>query len=243
MRPDRHLQAFIDALLAEAADAEPLGILAPLYAALRQEVLFTAASFLPFEPPDWSVAACYTHEFGPDLQVSLSGLDRGLSGEHVRLPGLKHPNEVIDLGACLDAAQVLQGTFGEGMRRLEQMRGMALVPFVRGIPMGAFGLHRPMSMPEFDREERAAFCWHITQAARALDYRRLVERAERSGPAILIVAPSETRLISYTDEAQALLAALPEGESLTVPPDAQHVTLWVLGEKSTWRTAWIFCTT
>jgi hypothetical protein len=52
MNPDRHLQAFVDALYAEAADADPLGILPPLYAALREQVDFTAASFLQYAPPD-----------------------------------------------------------------------------------------------------------------------------------------------------------------------------------------------
>jgi DNA-binding CsgD family transcriptional regulator len=103
---------------------------------------------------------------------------------------------------------------------------------VRGIPIGAFGLHRPTSLPEFDREERSIFRWHVTQAARALDYRQLVERFERSGPAIMIVAPSENSLISFTDEAQALLGALPEGETLTVPADAAHASLWVLGGRT-----------
>ena len=57
MNPDRHLQAFVDALYAEAADADPLGFLAPLDAALRQTVEYSAASFLQFAPPDGTVAA------------------------------------------------------------------------------------------------------------------------------------------------------------------------------------------
>jgi hypothetical protein len=32
------------------------------------------------------------------------------------------------------------------------------------------------------------------------------------------------------DEAQVLFASLPEGETLTVPADAQHASLWVLNE-------------
>lgn len=230
--PDRHLQAFIDALYAEAADADPLGILTPLCASLRQYLRFTTASFIEVQAPDWVMASCHIHDIGADGCVRLCGDHRGLAAARIGLPGLKHPNQVIGIGECLDLAQLPADRLGEDLRRLVALRGLALVPFVRGIPIGVFGLHRPMETPEFDREERALFRWHATQAARALDYRRLVERVERGGPAILIVAPTENRLISLTDEAQALLDALPGGETLSLPADAQHCAVWVLGNRT-----------
>lgn len=122
--------------LLEAAAVDPLGLHPLIFAALRRYVSFSSASVLKCDPPDWRMTACCTHDIGPDLLPSLAEPYRCMAVGQIRLAGLRHPNEVLDMAECLDAERVLRGEFGEALRHLGDGRRVALVPLVREIPTG-----------------------------------------------------------------------------------------------------------
>lgn len=229
---ERHLRKFVDEVYGEPASEDPLGVLGPLYTALRKEVSFSSGTFLHFNPSDWTVSAPYTHDIGPDLMQTYTDHYCRLDPYRIQLPNLKHPNQVARMSDFVDVDQVFRGEFGEAMRRAGYFHCMAMVPFVRGSPVGAFGVQRPRSKHDFDRKEQEVFQWFVFQAAKAMDYRRLVARLHRVDPATMIVAPSERRVLALTEGTRALLADLPEGSMLTVPSDSQHCCLCLVGAKT-----------
>lgn len=230
--PERHLRNFLDEVCGEAADADSLGVLGPLFAALRKQLSLSSGLFIRIDPSDWRVTVPYAYEIAPDVMRGYMEHYYRLDPFSAQLTNLKRPNEVVLLSDIVDVEHLIRGEFGEGMRLAGFFHAMAIVPFVRGVPLGAVAVHRPRHYPDFGPNERALFRWFVSHAARVMDYRHLVSRLSQPDPATMVVAPGERRVLALTEEARSLLHALPDGKVLSLPPDPQHACLWQFGGKT-----------
>lgn len=224
-RAERHLRSFIDEVYGEAAGVDPLGVLAPLFAALKKQFSFASGLFVRFDPSDWTIAVPYTHEIDAALMEAYAEHYYLLDPYRVHLTNLQRPNEVIRMSDFVDVERVMQGEFGEAMRMLDYFHAMAMVPFVRGVPMGAVAVHRPRRQADFGEKERRLFRWFVSHATRAMDYRHLVARLRQPDPATMVVDLPERRILALTNEARAVLEAMPAGMGIALPSDPDRTCL------------------
>ena len=154
---ERHLRNFMDEVYGEPAGADPLGVLGPLFATLKKQFSFASGLFVRFDPSDWSIAVPYTHDIDPDVMRAYAEHYYLLDPYRVHLTNLQRPNEVIRMSDFVNVKHVSQGEFGDAMRMLDYFHAMAMVPFVRGVPMGAVAVHRPQRQADFGEKERSCF--------------------------------------------------------------------------------------
>lgn len=221
----RHLRNFIDEVYGESAGADPLGVLDPLFAALIRQFSFASGLFVRFDPADWTISVPYTHNIDEALMQAYAEHYYLLDPYRVHLANLKRPDEVVRMSDFVDVGQLSQTEFGDAMRLLDYYHAMAMVPFIRGVPLGGVAVHRPRRQRDFDEKERALFRWYVSHAARAMDYRHLLARLQHPEAATMVVDLAERRILALTDEARAVLAAMPEGTGFALPPEPNRTCL------------------
>ncbi|MBK8335143.1 MAG: hypothetical protein IPL03_00525 [Sterolibacteriaceae bacterium] len=214
----RHLRNFVDEVYGESAGADPLGVLQPLFAALTRQFSFASGLFIRFDPNDWTISVPYTHNIDEVLMQAYAERYYLLDPYRVHLVNLKRPNEAVRMSEFVDVGQLSQSEFGDAMRQLDYYHAMAMVPFVRGVPLGGVAVHRPRRRRDFDEKERALFRWYVSHAARAMDYRHLLARVQHPDAATMVVDLPARCILALTDEARAVLAAMPEGTGFALPP-------------------------
>jgi DNA-binding CsgD family transcriptional regulator len=245
--PGHHLQSFIDEIYGEVAEADALDVLGPLFRAMGTRLPFSSGLFVRFDPSDWTVTVPYTQNVDPDPMPAHGGHCRRLDPHRLRLTDLTRPNEVVPMADIVDVDRVGRGDYGEPMNILDHCHAMAMVPFVRGVPLGAVAVRRPRLQPDFDPDERAVFRWMVSHAARAMDYRHLISRLRHPDPATMIVDVPERRILALSDEARAVLAGMPDDRVLVLPSESDRPGLLLsggqpytvcsadLGSRSLWR--------
>jgi DNA-binding CsgD family transcriptional regulator len=118
------------------------------------------------------------------------------------------------------------------MRLANYAHCMAIVPMVRGLPAGGFGVHRPAAKHDFAPSEQAILRWFVTLAARAMDYRQLAAGPRHPDRCAMIVAPAEGRVVALSDGLRAILAQLPDDALLTVPAADAPRSIWRAGGRT-----------
>lgn len=225
--PAVRLREFFDGLYGEPGVCGLESIPQALFRALRLQFPFSSGFFLQFDPSDWNVTTACTYGLTMEDMRPYNTHYCRLDPYRIHLPNLKRPNEVVRVSDFTDEAKLLDTEFGEAMRMFDYFHSMAIAPFVRGMPVGAFAVHRPRQGQDFTCREQAVFRWCATHAARAMDYRRLAAHLRQPGPATIVVSPAEQRILSMTDEALNVLAGIPDGSAFALPADPEHTRLWL----------------
>lgn len=230
--PEYQQRAFVDRVYDDSVEGDPLDVLPMLFEALRTQVSFASGTYVRFDPLDWTVSVPYMHEIEAEVVRGISERYCRLNPYRIHLPHLKHPNEVVRMSDFVDVKQVFRGEFGEAMRLVGCFHCMAMVPLVRGMPLGAFSVHRPGTSTDFAEEEQAAFRWFVGHAAKAIDYRRALARLRRPDPAALVISPAQRRVVALTEEAQLLLARAGDSDPLPLPACSGDLQVWSISGKA-----------
>ena len=229
--PGVQLADFFDQLYGEPGCLDPSGILRALFEALRKQLAFSSGFFLQFDPSDLDVSIGYVYGMSDEDMRPYSTHYYRLDPYRIRLPNLRSPNQVVRASDFVDLDRLANAEFGEAMRLFDYFYAMAISPFVRGRPVGAFAVHRPRRGGDFTVRERTLFRWFVAHATRAMDYRRLAARLLNPGPATIVIAPADRRILSMSEEACSILSEMPEEGIFVLPADAGHNFVWLSAGK------------
>jgi DNA-binding CsgD family transcriptional regulator len=169
----------------------------------------------------------------------------------IRGPGLKSPNQAIRFSDVADIATVWKGEFGSFMQRVPYYHALALVPLIKGVPLGVFSIHRRRNQRDFDSVEQERFRAYFQHVAKGIEYRRLCIERGAVPLAQSAVICRTGRILAMGEEMRETLVRLPSGRHYEIPSPAERPRLWRIGTDlfvarsvalpphSLWNTPWV----
>lgn len=104
------------------------------------------------------------------------------------------------------------------MRRVPYFHALAMVPFLRGTPLGVFSIHRRRNEPDFDAADKQCFRWFVTHLANSIDYRHLAGAPPSRQPFAAVLIGADGTVVAMTDDARRILGGVTPDVALNVPP-------------------------
>lgn len=212
---------------------DPVALIPRWLDAFHPVLPFCSSVFMPIDPT--------SGKFGHGLVHDCSEREQGMCdylANYQRMdpyailqPALANPGMAIRLSDRAEGSPTLRGEFGRVRNRSTNVHALAVVPQLRGVPLGAFSIHRRrVRWPRnFNAREMQLFQWFVGHAAVAIDYLTLQRRLNSGKPQLIVVVTIDGRIEALSPEAQSLLEALPANSACTLPGPAESARIWRYG--------------
>jgi DNA-binding CsgD family transcriptional regulator len=215
---DRAARSLLDLIHGGPHTDDPHAVVPAAFEALRGLIGFSSGVHMPIEPQGWSLRAGHAHDSDASLVPDYLRHFAKLDPYVIHAPCLRRPNEVVAFSEVTDASRTENGEFGDFMRRVPYFHALAMVPFLRGAPLGVFSIHRRRNEPDFDAADKECFRWFVTHLANSIDYRRLAGATQNRQPFAAVLIGADGTVAAMTDDARRILGGVPESTALNVPP-------------------------
>lgn len=233
---DSDLQCLIDLIYSRPErHQDPAALMPQCFDALRRLFPFSSGVYLPIDPVGGTLCQGHGHQLHHgDQDDTRDCLTRcqPLAPEVLLQPALKNPDTVVrisDTDQGTDIGRTACGTLGECRYRVPGFHSLAMIPLLRGAPLGIFSVHRGPWQRDFDRPEMALFQWFVHHAATGIDYLNLRQRLEQPHPLAIVVLTRAGRIEALTAEAQRILESLPDTARQALPGPMESSRTWRYG--------------